>query len=397
MSFRRATSCRTPRNSAAGCREQLPGWSEEAALERYLQALAGMESLSARYIVAALRQRGCEFPLGLRFTATTLAELCGIADPHRRLFHRLLEILEEEQLLRRSGEHWEVVRRPDASSPDPLWRELVASFPEAEAELTLLHRCGSALAEVLAGTCDPLGLLFPDGDGDTLARIYQESPGATVMNRLIRESVQAALARLPAGRGIRVLEIGAGTGGTTAAILPCLPPDRTEYVFTDVSPLFTTTAKRKFASHPFVTYQVLDIERSPESQGFEPQQYDVVIAANVLHATRNLRESLLNARQLLAPGGLLLLWEGTAPSAMARLDLRTDRRLVAFCGRAGAHQLSPDHGGAVEGFAARLRIQPHGGRLARDRSDSLRGTAEPDPGSKPARIGGGVRRQQRPG
>ena len=60
------------------------------------------------------------------------------------------------------------------------------------------------------------------------------------MNRLIREAVQAALARLPAGRGVRILEIGAGTGGTTAAILPALPPHRTEYVFTNVSPLFTT-------------------------------------------------------------------------------------------------------------------------------------------------------------
>ena len=48
--------------------------------------------------------------------------------------------------------------------------------------------------------------------------------------------------RLPDDRKLRILEVGAGTGGTTAHVLPLLPADRTEYLFTDVSPLFTARA-----------------------------------------------------------------------------------------------------------------------------------------------------------
>ena len=39
--------------------------------------------------------------------------------------------------------------------------------------------------------------------------------------------------------------------------------------------------------------------------------FDVVIAANVLHATRSLRESLTHVRRLMAPGGKLVVLEGT--------------------------------------------------------------------------------------
>jgi phospholipid N-methyltransferase len=66
-----------------------------------------------------------------------------------------------------------------------------------------------------------------------------------------------------------VLEIGAGTGGTTAYILPHLNPDQTEYVFTDIGSLFITKAQEKFKDYPFVRYQNLDIEQDPSTQGFD--------------------------------------------------------------------------------------------------------------------------------
>ena len=63
-----------------------------------------------------------------------------------------------------------------------------------------------------------------------------------------------------------------------------LPVDRTEYTFTDVSPLFLNRAARTFGDCTYVQYQTLDIERDPEEQDFSPGRYDIVIAANVLHA-----------------------------------------------------------------------------------------------------------------
>jgi microcystin synthetase protein McyG len=115
----------------------------------------------------------------------------------------------------------------------------------------------------------------------------------------------------PKGRIARILEIGAGTGGTTTYVLPRLQADRTNYTFTDVSPLFTERAREKFQSFSFVDYQTLDIERNPATQRFDAHSYDIVLAANVLHATTDLHLTLKHVRELLAPQGLLILLEVT--------------------------------------------------------------------------------------
>ena len=102
-------------------------------------------------------------------------------------------------------------------------------------------------------------------------------------------------------------------GATTLELLALFPAERTEYWFTDISPGFTSLAKQKFQNYPFLRCQVLDIEKEPARQGFEPKSYDLVIAANVLHATADVRQALAHARALLASGGLLILRESTSP------------------------------------------------------------------------------------
>src|SRR5262249_40969607 len=131
------------------------------------------------------------------------------------------------------------------------------------------------------------------------------------------EAFKNILANLQPGTPLRVLEIGAGTGGSTSYVLPCLrdlPEEQIEYLFTDISSSFFVHAREKFSSYLFVSYKTLDIEKDPATQGFECGQYHVVIAANVLHATKSLNESVKHIRSLLSANGILLLLEGTAPS-----------------------------------------------------------------------------------
>jgi NADPH:quinone reductase-like Zn-dependent oxidoreductase/SAM-dependent methyltransferase len=166
---------------------------------------------------------------------------------------------------------------------------------------------------VLAGTTNPLDLLFPGGSLDVAERLYTQSEGAKAFNTLVRDAVTAAIAGVPAGRKIRMLEIGGGTGGTTSHVAPALPADRVEYTFTDVSPHFVVKARERFARHSFLKYEVLDIERDPVSQGFTNGQYDLILASNVIHATSDLRKTLARVHGLLAPGGMLVLLEVTRP------------------------------------------------------------------------------------
>lgn len=85
---------------------------------------------------------------------------------------------------------------------------------------------------------------------------------------------------------MRVLEIGAGTGGTTAVALDLLkdPSDLqtfSSYTFTDLSHGFLKAAEDRFKSVRNITYKILDISKDPLEQGFEPASFDLIIAANV--------------------------------------------------------------------------------------------------------------------
>ncbi|MBX7255252.1 MAG: SDR family NAD(P)-dependent oxidoreductase [Candidatus Hydrogenedentes bacterium] len=284
--------------------------------EHQLATIAGvndaLESLSLSYIVEALGQLGWNPGPGERFSAASLSASLGVVPLHARLFKRLLEILAEEGFLRADGEDF-VVDKPIAAAPSTrIHAETLRAYSVSETELTMLGRCGANLANVLKGTADPLQVLFPGGSFDEAERLYEQSPFARVYNLLVQETITRALERLPKNKVVRVLEIGAGTGGTTSYVLRALP-DASEYVFTDMSSMFLARAEKKFASHSCMRYALLDIESDPVTQGFSSHQFDVVVAANVLHATADLSRTLANARKLLAPGGLMILLEGTSP------------------------------------------------------------------------------------
>ena len=279
----------------------------------YLRVLEQLEEISVDYVIEAWRQMGWVFEVGKRFSIETLAQELAVASRHRPLLERMAEMLSETGILRRAGQQWKVALAVEPLRPGERIAELRKQCPEAVAELTILGRCGTKLADVLRGDQDPLQLLFPEGDVATATSLYRDAPGARLMNRIVKQAAAAAIARLPRNRKLRVLEIGAGTGGTTAAVLTSLPAGQTDYLFTDLSPRFTTAAHETFRAYPFLRYQVMDIERPAASQGIEDQQFDLLIAANVLHATKDLRQTLRHTRRLAAPGAVLLLLEGTAP------------------------------------------------------------------------------------
>lgn len=281
-----------------------------------------LESASVGYIVAALRQLGFHLPPGHRITTANptaprerslsvlqLADELGIALRHRLLWSRLLAILAEAGYLHPDQAGFVVAR--DLTAPAAAAAAATSEGHAAPAERVLLDRCGASLAAALQGRIDPLALLFPGGDLSTTAAIYQHSGMAQLANGLAQKVVQAALQKLPGDRGLRILEVGAGTGGTTAYVVPQLAPERTRYVFTDVSQHFLNQAQEKFSAYGFMQYRTLDIERSPLSQGFAPHSYDLLLASNVLHATADLKKTLAHVRDLLTPGGLLILVEAT--------------------------------------------------------------------------------------
>jgi acyl transferase domain-containing protein/acyl carrier protein len=306
-------SLQDPERCVPLVRDQFTTLARSNGMSIYDDLLPELDRLSAGHVSDALRELRFDATPGRTFTLESESSRLHILERHRRLFGRLMQMLVEDGILRRRGDSFDVVGALPAIDVTSRYDDAFARFGVVDGELRTLHRCGGSLARVLTGDQDPLQLLFPGGSLTEARKLYVESPYARTYNGTLAEALKAALASLPADRRLRVLEIGAGTGGTTTYVLPLLPKDRVEYTFTDLSPLFLERAAEQFAQYGFMRRAILDIERDPVAQGFLGGHYDVVIAANVLHATADLRKTLEHARALMSSEGLLLLLEGVAP------------------------------------------------------------------------------------
>jgi microcystin synthetase protein McyD len=293
-------------------------------LRQYERLLSEMETLSVSYIWEGLKQLNWEPELGKIYQEEKIAVQGGVVDFYRPLLSRCLAILSEEGIFIQQKDGWLLAKEPSTPSSKLQIPHLCSEFPDYLAEISLIERCGSALPAVMRRQIEPLELLFPQGDLNAIASVYSDAAGAKLMNELVAETLRCAIANLPANRQLRILEIGSGTGSVTTAILPHLVVQhldtcQIEYVFTDISSIFLTRAKENFGHYPFIKYQTLDIEKNPLTQGFLPGSFDIIIAANVLHATTDIEKTLQHVHSLIAPNALLILLEST--SARRWVDL----------------------------------------------------------------------------
>ena len=156
---------------------------EQPETRIYADLLVELEALSLEYVLAAFKESGWLPKPGERFSTDKIANQLKVVDEQRRLLARLLEMLEEEAVLSQSGLVWEVAKVPELSSPEERWSRLIKAYSSAEAELTLIRSFGSGWGRVLRGECNPLELLFPDGDLMVARRYYTDSPAMRGMNQ----------------------------------------------------------------------------------------------------------------------------------------------------------------------------------------------------------------------
>ena len=278
--------------------------------------LADLERWARSRALVTLERLGWERKTGDVVDVDDLRERLDVIADHKRLFRRMFEMLAKSGVLEEVDGGFCVRVGSDDPLPDEMPGDLeeladrmLERYPHGSTEVGLFRRCGGALAEVLRGRADALTLLFSSGD-PTPGDLYRKAPVARAANRILRETVQSLVAGLPEARRLKVIEVGAGTGSATAAVLPELPPERFDYVYTDISAGFFAEAQARFGGdEASMEYRALDIEREPVKQGFQPHGYDLLIASNVLHATRYLQETLAHCRELLAPSGQLVALE----------------------------------------------------------------------------------------
>jgi len=269
--------------------------------------------LCAAYIAAALAGLGCGLRQAEAFETRDLAARLGVAAEHEKVFGRFLEILAEDGIVRKEQHRWVVVAPEVNRDYRRLWNGILKKYPEYHIELQLLDRCASRLAGILTGKEDPLSHIFSKSS-PAVEQFYRNSPTLRIYNALVQRTIGQIIDALPKERTLRIVEIGAGTGSLTSCLLPILPANRTQYIFTDISGSFTMQAQQRFQAYDFVEYRPLDIEKEPSAQGFDPHSFDIVLASDAIHATSRLRDTLANVMTLVAPSGLLLFIEQMKPT-----------------------------------------------------------------------------------
>lgn len=313
-----AETNRAPLIDTAAEASRLPGPKSIAAklehsrfgLEDEARALTPrLDEIAIGFIVAAIKQLGFEWHVGVELPEVELDS--RIPERHRTKVARVLKRLADHEWVEHVGRIYRVLRAAPDVGPEEALETLQREF--AYPECDLMHRAGPALAAIWQGKAEPLQVLFPDGATDQAVAFYSEAKFLAGYNRLASEALSETIDALPENATLRVLEVGAGTGGLTMHLLPHLPADRSEYVFTDLSPLFLHAAQKRFKEFPFLRTELLDVSKSPLTQGFAAHSFDLLIAANVLHATPRLHDTLTHVRELLKPSGWLMLLEAANP------------------------------------------------------------------------------------
>ncbi|MGK5732115.1 SDR family NAD(P)-dependent oxidoreductase [Streptomyces sp. URMC 124] len=294
---------------------------EEAARHRIAEAVAGWREVGdyaldfkkATAVCLATVIAGMLPDPNEPFGAEDLVDN-GVQERHRRMLALVLPLLRDHGLVAAAGEErWRLsTPLPDVGA---FHERCLTKWPAYITEASLAIYQLEHIADVLRGTEDAMEILVRDPVARALEQLYDIAPVSRI-HRPAQALLREIAHRWPRDRPLRVLEVGAGTGGATAALLPLLPPDRTRYCFSDISPFFFSRAQKRFEAYDFVHYETFDLDRDATGQGFPAGGFDLVVAANSLHTAKDLDAALRNLATLLAPGGMLLATESHDPELL---------------------------------------------------------------------------------
>jgi SAM-dependent methyltransferase len=289
---------------------------DPAAVE---SACARVVQLARRHLLRAFQSEGVFVAAGERHEFSRLQQQLHVIASYERLFRLLIEMLALEGVTLAPDGTITTAQLPDTSLPAcaALRERILADHPDRAMLIPLVDACAPEAIAVVTGRKSAVEVLFPGGSSALVENVYARDAVSGFFNALTAGAVGAIVRSRRDGQpggAVSVLEVGAGTGGTTTSVLqqlaPLTPP--VTYYYTDISTALLQQAEETFGpAHPNATFAPLDIGADPVAQGFAAAANDVVIAANVLHATRDIATTLQHVKQLLRPGGVLVLNEVT--------------------------------------------------------------------------------------
>jgi acyl transferase domain-containing protein/thioesterase domain-containing protein/acyl carrier protein/SAM-dependent methyltransferase len=260
-----------------------------------------------------------------------LKQQIGLCDFYGRWLDESLAYLVRNHFLRCNDGLYEALRTepPDSGAVWQKWqwqRNIWLEDPNLKNQVLLVETTLRALPQILTGKIPATEIMFPNSSMELVEGIYKNNAVADYFNEALADMVVAYIRerlKSDASAQIRIIEIGAGTGGTSAVVLAKLRPYRgqiQEYCYTDISKAFLIHAEQEYGRrNPYVTYKLFNVEVPAGGQDISLGEYDLAIATNVLHATRNIRQTLRNVKAVLKNRGLILINEISQSSLFTHL------------------------------------------------------------------------------
>ncbi|OKP94478.1 non-ribosomal peptide synthetase [Paenibacillus sp. P32E] len=297
-----------------------------AEVDRLIAGFRNVEAYGMHRLAGVIRRMGGSQHSGESHSISGLRERLGIIPAYDRLFDAIVRMLAGRGYMLLAGNSAAMLPRLDQpETAQPSQQDMLEAYPLLSPYVALLDTCLEAYPEVLTGKLDHMQVLFPDGSKSRVEPIYKGNALVDYYNKtvasLIRRIVEARLKANP-GEVVKVLEIGAGTGGTSVFVFDALKDlrEQIEYYYTDISPGFTRYGEKQYGeTSGFGLFRTLDIEKDIEAQGFEPDSMDICFASNAIHATGDIQRALGHVKRLLRTGGQLILNELTSLQVFSTL------------------------------------------------------------------------------
>lgn len=238
-----------------------------------------------------------------------------VVDNYKKLLKRWVNVLVTEKIIEYdSNKGYKILEQTVINGRAwERWKEADVTIKYSDIMMNYFYESRMNLIKLLQGKINPVELFFPNGSFDVALAAYKNNPVSKVMNEATIkyiDSIIDGLEKKSSNRIIKILEVGAGVGGTTIDLMQKIQKLNVEYLFTDISYSFINEAEKNFAEYKNMKFDIYDINKEYFEQGLDCSEFDLIICNNTFHNAKDEVKTLEQFKWMLAEDGYLIILEG---------------------------------------------------------------------------------------
>ncbi|TKI55265.1 edeine biosynthesis hybrid PKS-NRPS EdeI [Brevibacillus antibioticus] len=252
-----------------------------------------------------LKQLGVFHKQTQTYSLEELREAVRFNGRNEHFFQLMLELVVKASLIEHVEGTYRLTAHAEGLDAEVFYQDCLDRYPNEHDTFSQLKACFTHYSTSMTGQDV---LVTNDGSSDLyksyVDRITLGNPSGLMAVETIAQFIHSF------DRPVRILELGGGSSSLTRLLLPKIEKKDVTYLFTDCAQSSLAEVEKEFQEvYPFVQFRLFNMEQAPAEQGFDLHAYDVIIANNAIHRTKDVRASLSIVHQLLAEQGVLFAIE----------------------------------------------------------------------------------------